>query len=167
MFLFRIVFWLGLAVVFLPTEETQQARLYATASATVERIATFCDRNPKTCAAGAEFWSTFVKKAEFGARVAADLITSRGQRSEGAAQTAAPRPSGAAAAEPRPTPAPRNTLTRDDWARPGAPRHRAPAPEPGLLPRLACALAPRDHMHSGTTADRAAFGAGVRVRVPS
>jgi hypothetical protein len=86
MFLFRIVFWLGLAVVFLPTEETQQARLYETASATVERIATFCDRNPKTCAAGAEFWSTFVKKAEFGARVATDLIIARPTRSEGPAQ---------------------------------------------------------------------------------
>ena len=126
MFLFRIVFWLGLAVVFLPTEETQQARLYETASATVERIATFCDRNPKTCAAGAEFWSTFVKKAEFGARVATDLITSRGQRSEGPAQAAAPRPSGAAA-EPRPTPAPRNTLTREDLG----PTWRAPPPRAG------------------------------------
>ena len=127
MFLFRIVFWLGLAVVLLPTEENQQARLYATASATVERIATFCDRNPKTCAAGAEFWSTFVKKAEFGARIAADLITSRGQRSEGTAQTSAPRPNGAVAAEPRPTPAPRNTLTRDDQG----PTWRAPPPRAG------------------------------------
>jgi hypothetical protein len=127
MFLFRIVFWLGLAVLLLPTEETQQARLYDTASATVERIATFCDRNPKTCAAGAEFWSTFLKKAEFGARVAADLITSRGQRSEAPAQTAAPRPSGAATVEPRPASAPRNTLSRDDLG----PAWRAPAPRAG------------------------------------
>src|SRR4029453_7421481 len=127
MFLFRIVFWVGLAVVLLPTEEKQQARLYETASATVERIATFCDRNPKTCAAGAEFWSTFVKKAEFGARVAADLITSRGQRSDGTAQASAPRPRGAGAGEPRPTPAPRNTLTRDDLG----PTWRAPPPRAG------------------------------------
>ena len=127
MFLFRIIFWLGLAVLLLPTEENQQARLHETASATVERIATFCDRNPKTCAAGAEFWSTFVKKAEFGARIAADLITSRGQRSEGTAQTSAPRPNGAVAAEPRPTPAPRNTLTRDDQG----PTWRAPPPRAG------------------------------------
>ena len=125
MFLFRIVFWLGLAVLLLPTEENQQARLYETASATVERIATFCDRNPKTCAAGAEFWSTFVKKAEFGARVAADLITSRGQRSEGTAQTSTPRPSGAA--EPRPTSVPRNSLNRDDLG----PAWRAPPPRAG------------------------------------
>jgi len=113
MFLFRIVFWLGLAVLLLPTEENQQAKLYDTASATVERIATFCDRNPKTCAAGAEFWSTFLKKAEFGAR--------------GPAQTAAPRPSGAATVEPRPASAPRNTPSRDDLG----PAWRASAPRAG------------------------------------
>jgi hypothetical protein len=127
MFLFRILFWLGLAVLLLPTEEKQQARLYETAAATVERIATFCDRNPKACAAGAEFWSTFVKKAEFGARVAADLITSRGQRSEGVAQTSAPRPSGAVAAEPRPAPASRNAPSRDDLG----PTWRAPPSRAG------------------------------------
>ena len=40
MFLFRIVFWLAVVVMLLPTEERQQAKLYATAAATVERIAT-------------------------------------------------------------------------------------------------------------------------------
>jgi hypothetical protein len=110
MFLFRIVFWLGLAVVLMPTEEHQQARLYATAAASVERIATFCDRNPKACAAGAEFWSTFLKKAEFASRVAVDLISQRGQRTDGAA--ASVRPTGAVPADPRP--APRHTLTREE-----------------------------------------------------
>jgi Family of unknown function (DUF5330) len=127
MFLFRIVFWLGLAVLLLPTEEQQQARLYETAAASVERIVTFCDRNPKTCAAGAEFWSTFLKKAEFASRAAVDLISSRGQRAEGTAPSLAPRPAGAVAVEPRPAPAPRNTLTRDDLA----PAWRAPPPRAG------------------------------------
>jgi hypothetical protein len=126
MFLFRMLFWLGLAVVLLPTEENQQARLYETAQAAVERIATFCERNGKACAAGAEFWSTFLKKAEFGARVAADLITSRGQRNDGLAPTAAPR-SGGTAAEPRSSPASRNTLSRDDLG----PTWRAPPPRAG------------------------------------
>jgi hypothetical protein len=123
MFLFRIVFWLGLAVVLMPTEEHQQARLYETAAASVERIATFCDRNPKACAAGAEFWSTFLKKAEFASRVAVDLISQRGQRADGAA--ASVRPTGAVASEPRP--APRNTLTREE---PG-PTWRAPPARTG------------------------------------
>ena len=68
MFLIRMVFWLGLIVVLLPTDERQQARLYNTAVATVERITTFCDRNAQACNAGADFWAAFVKKAEFGAR---------------------------------------------------------------------------------------------------
>jgi Family of unknown function (DUF5330) len=123
MFLFRILFWLGLLVLVLPTDERQQARLYETTAATVERLATFCERNAKACAAGAEFWSTFVKKAEFAARVAIDLATSRGQRPEGGLAASTPRPNGAPAAEPRATPAPRNTLTREDlgptWRGPG------------------------------------------------
>src|SRR6476660_2902051 len=80
MFLIRVAFWLGLVVVLLPTDERQQARLYNTAVATVERVTTFCDRNAQACTAGAEFWATFVKKAEFGARIAVDLVSSGGQQ---------------------------------------------------------------------------------------
>ena len=114
MFLFRIVFWLAVVVMLLPTEERQQAKLYETAAVTVERLATFCDRNASACAAGAEAWSAFVKKAEFGARVAVDLITSQGQRADAAVAASSTRATGPAAAEPRPTPAARNTLSRDD-----------------------------------------------------
>jgi hypothetical protein len=114
MFLFRILFWLALLVLVLPTDARQQARLYETTAATVERLATFCDRNAKACAAGAEFWSTFVKKVEFAAHVAIDLATSRGQRSEAGLAASTPRPTGTPAAEPRATPAPRNTPTRED-----------------------------------------------------
>jgi hypothetical protein len=124
MFLFRIVFWLGLAVLLMPTEEQQQARLYATAAASVERIATFCDRNPKACAAGAEFWSTFLKKAEFASRVTVDLIGARARGADGTAGSV--RPTGAAA-EPRPASAPRNTLSREDFG----PAWRAPPPRAG------------------------------------
>jgi hypothetical protein len=114
MLLFRIIFWLGVLIVLLPTDERQQARLYETASASVERIATFCDRNPTACAAGAQVWTAFVKKAEFGGRVAIDLITSRGPKADGVVAGASHRPDAAPAPEPRPTPASRNTLTRDD-----------------------------------------------------
>jgi Family of unknown function (DUF5330) len=114
MFLFRIVFWLAVVVLLLPTEERQQAKLYETTAATIERLATFCDRNPTACAAGAEAWSAFVKKAEFGARVAVDLIASRGQRADGTVAASSARANGSAAAEPRATPAARNTLSRDD-----------------------------------------------------
>ena len=88
MFLIRLVFWISLVVVLLPTDERQQARLYGTAVATVERIITFCDRNAQACKAGADFWAAFVKKAEFGARMLVELIGAGG-RSE---PEAVPRP---------------------------------------------------------------------------
>jgi Family of unknown function (DUF5330) len=83
MFFIKLTFWLGLVVLLLPTDQQQQARLYTTAVATVERVATFCDRNAKTCTLAAEAWATFVKKAEFGARLVGDLV-STGARERGA-----------------------------------------------------------------------------------
>jgi hypothetical protein len=88
MFLIRVAFWVGLAVLLLPTDERQQARLYSTAVATVERVTTFCERNAQACAAGTELWATFMKKAEFGARMAIDLVSSGGRKDE---ETASPR----------------------------------------------------------------------------
>jgi hypothetical protein len=114
MFLIRIAFWLAVIVALLPTDEHQQAKLYETAAASMERLTTFCDRNGKACAAGAEFWSTFVKKAEFGARVVVDLLASRGQRADAGVAASSLRATGTATPEPRPPTTPRNTLTRDD-----------------------------------------------------
>jgi hypothetical protein len=107
MFLIRLAFWLGLVVLLLPTEERQQARLYNTAVATVERAVTFCDRNAGLCAAGADFWATFLKKAEFGARVAIDLVSSGGRREE-------PVPTPIRLEPQRPRAMPQGTLTPDD-----------------------------------------------------
>src|SRR5215471_13335608 len=78
MFLIRVAFWLGLVVLLLPTDERQQARLYNTALATVERATTFCERNAQACTVAAQLWATFLKKAEFGARMAVDLMSSGG-----------------------------------------------------------------------------------------
>ena len=123
MFFIRVAFWLSLVVMLLPTDERQQARLYGTAVATVERVTTFCDRNAQACATGGELWATFVKKAEFGARIAIDLATSGGRKDEGAVPTPARvEPTGARARpevrpEARPQqPYPRGTLTPADLA---------------------------------------------------
>jgi hypothetical protein len=110
MFLIRVGFWVGLAVLLLPTDERQQARLYSTAVTTVERVTTFCDRNAQACAAGAELWAIFVKKAEFGARMAIDLVSSSGRQDEDAA-SARTQP---ASVKGKPTPAARGTLTPAD-----------------------------------------------------
>jgi hypothetical protein len=77
MSLLRLVFWLGILVLLLPSDPQQQARLYAAATAAIERVTTFCDRNVKTCAVGAEAWAKFVKKAEFALRLVGDLIGGR------------------------------------------------------------------------------------------
>src|SRR5439155_16584191 len=113
MFLIRVAFWLGLVVLLLPTEERQQARLYNTAVESVERVATFCERNAQTCATGAEFWAMFVKKAEFGARIAIDLATSNGRKGEEAVPTPVrvEQPAAKCRPEPRAQPSVRGSLS--------------------------------------------------------
>ena len=122
MFLIRLAFWLGLVVLLLPTDERQQAKLYGTAVSTVERVTTFCDRNAQLCSASVDFWATFLRKAEFGARVVGDLITSSGRKDEvtpAVDVVPAPAPAPAPAdlrrrAEPRAYPSAQGTLTPTD-----------------------------------------------------
>ena len=118
MFLIRLAFWLGLVVLVLPTDEGQQARLYQTTVATVERVATFCDRNAGVCAAGTEFWATFVKKAEFGARMAVDLMSASGRKEEAVKPVRVEPANARAQPEPRATPPTRGTLTPADLTPP-------------------------------------------------
>jgi hypothetical protein len=114
MWLIRLAFWLGLVVLLMPTDERQQARLYGSVAATVEHVATFCDRNPKICAYGAEVWAGFVKKAEFAARMAVDLATSSARRN---AEAPAATPSQAPGRpQLEPTAARRGTLNPGDLA---------------------------------------------------
>lgn len=89
MFFIKLAFWLGVAVMLLPTDQQQQARLYTTATTAVERVTTFCDRNARTCEIAAQSWTTFLKKAEFGARLLGDLVGSGGRRDVDAPQAPA------------------------------------------------------------------------------
>ena len=114
MFLLRMAFWLGLVVVFLPTDERQQARLYNTAVSAVERATTFCDRHAQACAVGAEMWAGFLKKAEFGARMAIDLMSSGGRKDDEAGAARTQPASLKAKPEARPSPDARGTLTPAD-----------------------------------------------------
>jgi hypothetical protein len=92
MFFFRTTLLLGMGVLVLPTDEASQARVYQGARTAVTWTASFCDRNAETCVKGGEYWVIFKKKAEFGARMAYDIISERN------AQTAT-----AAAPPPQPT----------------------------------------------------------------
>jgi hypothetical protein len=120
MFLIRLAFWLGFVVLLLPTDERQQARFYSTALATVERATTFCERNAQACTIAAQLWATFLKKAEFGARMAVELVSSGGRSDERAAPQpfARTEPAGSPTrgrpkAEPK-LPGERGTLTPSD-----------------------------------------------------
>ena len=75
--LLRIATFAAVAVALLPSDREQQQRLYERAGSTAEWVVTFCDRNAATCAKGSELWSQFVAKAEFGAKLAYDMIRER------------------------------------------------------------------------------------------
>jgi hypothetical protein len=135
MFVIRAAFGLAIIVMLLPTDEAQQAKVAGTAGAALERAATFCERNAATCAAGAELWVTFVKKAEFGARLAGNMASDymkSGSR-QAASETAAPRQPLDPSYRPQPAPAAPSSrvaapLAPATWRRPGA----AASPAPGL-----------------------------------
>jgi Family of unknown function (DUF5330) len=82
LFLIRTAFWLMIIVLLLPTDEQQRSEVYGTAQAAVNDVATFCDRNPETCARGKDAFGVFVQKAEFGARMLMDLINGRTETGE-------------------------------------------------------------------------------------
>ena len=79
LFLVRTAFWLMIIVLLLPTDAKQRSEVYGTAQAAVNDVATFCDRNPETCARGKDAFGVFVQKAQFGARMLMDLINGRPQ----------------------------------------------------------------------------------------
>jgi hypothetical protein len=79
LFLIRTAFWLMIIVLLLPTDEQQRNEVYGTAQAAVHDVATFCDRNPETCARGKDAFAVLLQKAQFGARMLMDLINGRGE----------------------------------------------------------------------------------------
>ena len=86
-FLIRTAFWLTIIVLLLPTDETQRNEVYGTAEAAVKDVASFCDRNPETCARGKNAFAVFVQKAQFGARMLMDLISNGAGGSDSAQQS--------------------------------------------------------------------------------
>src|SRR5262245_56165558 len=83
LFLLRTAFWLMIIVLLLPTDERQRSEVYGTAQAAVHDLATFCDRNPETCAKGKDAFGVLVQKAQFGARMLIYLINGNKGAGEG------------------------------------------------------------------------------------
>lgn len=67
--LMRIAVVVGVGVALLPSDREQQEKLIARASDAATWVTTYCDRNAATCAQADEHWTTFLAKAEFGAKL--------------------------------------------------------------------------------------------------
>lgn len=68
---------IAVGVALLPSDRESQDRLYERAGSAAHWTLTFCDRNALTCEKGKELWAVFVAKAEFGAKLAYDMIRER------------------------------------------------------------------------------------------
>ncbi len=79
MLFIRTTLLLGLGVLILPTDRESQETVYTGAKTAVHWTVTFCERNPDRCVEGRQAWSVFVKKAEFGFKMAIDLLNERDQ----------------------------------------------------------------------------------------
>jgi hypothetical protein len=87
--LLRIATIVAVGVALLPSDRDQQQHLYERAGATAQWVVTFCDRNAETCTKGSELWSQFVAKAQFGAKLAYDMMR---EHESASADAAADRP---------------------------------------------------------------------------
>ena len=72
--LFRLAAVVAVGVSLLPAEREKQEQLYQRAASAASWTLTFCDRNAATCTHAVNFWSDFSKKAEFGVKLAGDVI---------------------------------------------------------------------------------------------
>lgn len=108
--LFRLAAVIAVGVSLLPAEREKQEQLYARAANAANWTMTFCDRNPDTCTQASARWAEFSKKAEFGIKLAYDVIRENQAVSDTgiAGVTVAP-----AAYEPAPQPS-NGTLTTHD-----------------------------------------------------
>ncbi len=88
--LFRLGAVLAVGVALLPAEREKQDQLYARAGAAAKWTVTFCDRNSETCAQASKAWDQFTAKAEFGAKLAYDVIREQTPAADGETGAAAP-----------------------------------------------------------------------------
>jgi hypothetical protein len=135
-FLLRMVFWLGVVCVLLPSggakTASSEAQIDATqavtlASAAVSDVSGFCDRQPDACKVGGKVAIALGQKAEAGARALYELVAAKiNEKATPAQKTAAQKQDGQSNGGP-PLPArAHGTLTQADLA----PTWHAPVPLP-------------------------------------
>ena len=104
-FLLRMVFWLGVVCVLLPSGGSKpaspEAQINATqavtlASAAVSDMRGFCDRQPDACKAGSNVAVAIGHKAEAGARTLYQLVATKVREASAAQKTASQKTTGQA-----------------------------------------------------------------------
>jgi hypothetical protein len=88
--LFRLAAVVAVGVSLLPSDREKQEQLYARAASAANWTMTFCDRNPQTCTQAAGLWTDFSKKAEFGIKLAYDVVQNQTAAAADDAPVAAP-----------------------------------------------------------------------------
>jgi Family of unknown function (DUF5330) len=110
--LFRLAAIVAVGVSLLPSDSEKQQQLYTRAASAATWTLTFCERNAATCTQAAGLWTEFTKKAEFGAKLAYDVVRENQVASANDTEAAAPASFEVAPPSPR-TPA-SSTLTEHD-----------------------------------------------------
>jgi hypothetical protein len=138
-FLIRVVFWLSIVVMLLPSTQPQIAaqgpqvgagEALSAAGAAVGDMRNFCSRQPEACAVGSQAATVFGHKAQAGAKMLYDYLTEK-VGAENDATGSAGKPATAAG---RLTESPsQNTLTPADRA----PAWRGPQPRQNVARRSA------------------------------
>jgi hypothetical protein len=87
-FLLRMAFWLGLVLVLLPTDKSQDADkgphigasdAISAATAAVSDMSQFCSRQPGACAVGGQAATVIGQRAQAGAKKIYNMITDKRQ----------------------------------------------------------------------------------------
>jgi Family of unknown function (DUF5330) len=88
--LFKLAAIVAVGVSLLPAEREKQEQLYQRAATAASWTLTFCERNSETCNKATGFWAEFSKKAEFGAKLAYDVMREKQNATADASTQAAP-----------------------------------------------------------------------------
>jgi hypothetical protein len=136
-FLIKVAFWLSVVVLLLPTDPASRddrgralvgpIEAFGAVQAAVEDTSGFCDRQPEACEVGSQAFQTFGEKAQHGAKLLYEFLSSRFATKH----DSEPRSTGSIKGERRPG---QHTLTPDDltpaWSGPEA----KPVPLPPRRP---------------------------------
>jgi hypothetical protein len=126
-FLLRMAFWLGVALVLLPTfaghdgsspasaqSQMTSGGAVSAASATVSDLVHFCDRQPGACVIGAQAAAVVGERAQAGAKILYDYLNDRSNPKTGSVSTPSAHPGTKAPARKATADAGRDTLTPAD-----------------------------------------------------